>query len=343
MPIPVERLAGSLSKQLAAVYLVAGDEPLLVQEACDAIRAAARESGCAEREVLHVEGGFDWQQLASAGASMSLFSERRLLELHLDAGAGREGGAAIRDYCAQPPDDTVLVIRAGAMDRRARETAWVKAIEKAGAFVYGWSVAPDALPGWVQQRMTAAGLPSGIAGNAELAALIAHRNEGNLLGCAQEIDKLALLLGDEAEALTDEQLAGAINDGARFGSFDLVDKLLRSDLHGALRSLYRLREEGEQPLALLGALSWSVRGLARIAAAEGRGSDGLYRELKLFGDRRSSYQQSARRLGREHLERALQRIAAADRAAKGASKLDPWGELVELVLILAPSRQAMHA
>ena len=341
MPIPFDRLQQSLSKAVAPVYLVAGDEPLLVQEAADAIRKAARDGGCAEREVLHAEDGFDWNALASAGANMSLFSERRLIELHLgSSGAGREGSAAIREYCEHCPDDVVLLVRGGEMDRRAKETSWVKAIEKAGQFVYGWAVPPRELPEWVMQRMRAAGL--GAAGM-EMAVLIAERNEGNLLACAQEVEKLVLLMGPSAGAgLSEKILKEAINDGARFGSFDLVDKLLAGDRAGALRSLYRLREEGEDPLAILGALGWSIRCMARLASAGDRVPDKMFSELKLFGDRRSRYQRAASRLGAKRAEAAILQIAVVDAAAKGARSQkgrDAWNELLELVLTLMPPQR----
>lgn len=346
MPIPTDRLATALEKNLAPVYLVAGDEPLLIQESSDAIRKAARASGCDEREVLHVEPGFDWQSLLSAGASMSLFSQRRLIELHLGTkGAGREGSATIKDYCANPPEDIVLLIHGGSMDRRGRETAWVKAIESVGAFVYAWPVAAQQLPDWVATRLQQAGL-SAVAEIHELAQLIAQRNEGNLLGAAQEIEKLSLLYatvdGHVPASLTTDVLQAAINDGARFGSFDLVDKILVGDRAGALRSLYRLREEGEDPLAILGALGWSIRCLARLALAEGRAREGVSKELKLFGDRRSTYQRAASRLGPHQMQRALQRIARVDRAAKGsfsARGREPWNELIELVLCLLPPQR----
>ena len=341
MPISPDRLQSSLSSKLAPVYLVAGDEPLLIQEAADAIRRAAREQGCDEREVLHAEAGFDWGALASAGASMSLFSQKRLIELHLPAaGAGREGSAAIREYCEHCPEDTVLLIRAGEMDRRARETSWVKAIEKVGEFVYGWGVAPQQLPEWVMQRMQSAGLA---AASLDIAALIAQRNEGNLLACAQEVEKLVLLTGTGADGeLSPEMIKAAINDGARFGSFDLVDKLLAGDRGGALRSLYRLREEGEDPLAILGALGWSLRCLARLASAGDRVPDKLFSELKLFGDRRTKYQRAANRLGSARAESAVRQMAVVDAATKGgrsARGREPWNELLELVLIMMPPRR----
>jgi len=94
-----EQLEAQLSKSLASVYVIHGDEPLLALEAADAIRSAARNQGCEEREVFTAERGFDWSELAQAGASQSLFGGRKIIELRIPSGKpGTQGAAAIQAY-----------------------------------------------------------------------------------------------------------------------------------------------------------------------------------------------------------------------------------------------------
>src|SRR5690348_2772680 len=204
MASTLESLHNSLDKgELAPVYLITGEEPLLLQEACDALRARARELGFAEREVLDVDARFDWNQLARASASMSLFSTRRLVELRVPTGlVGKEGSAAIIEWCKSPAPDTVLLISAAQWGKK-NEGAWVREIERHGVYVPIKPLRVDELPAWIRARMHARGFTP----DEDAVALLASRAEGNLLAIAQEIDKLAMLreggrvVASELEAL----------------------------------------------------------------------------------------------------------------------------------------------
>jgi len=220
MQLPAEQIAAHLRKGLAPVYLVSGDEPLLAQEVLDAIRAAARAAGF-EREVYTVDAGFDWDGFYNATREGSLFASRRLLDLRLPSGKpGEAGGAVLAQLAQEAPSDIVLAVSTGKLDKGARAAKWIGAIERAGVAVTVYPIEGAQLPAWVTRRMRARGLTpaSGVA------ELLAHHMEGNLLACAQEIDKLALLLGQgkvDAAAVT-----AAVADSARFDVFRLVDVAL---------------------------------------------------------------------------------------------------------------------
>ncbi|MGH8458790.1 MAG: DNA polymerase III subunit delta, partial [Nevskiales bacterium] len=159
MPIKPEQIPAQLNRGLATAYLLAGEEPLLLQEAADAIRARARAEGYSEREVLHVETGFDWHRLHAAGENLSLFASRRLLEVRLgDKGPGVEGSEALVAWLENPAPDTLLIVHAGKLDKRGRESAWFAAFERAGVAVYAWPVSSAELPRWIEARLRAAGL-----------------------------------------------------------------------------------------------------------------------------------------------------------------------------------------
>lgn len=307
--------------------MVCGEEPLLVQEAADAWRAKAREEGFTEREVLYVESGFDWSRLAQAGASLSLFSSLRRIELHLgDKGPGKEGSEALLAFVAEASPDVALLIIAGAMDKNARKTKWFTTLEQQAALVYAWPVKNDDYPRWVAQRLKGAGIQA----DREVAQWLALRTEGNLLACQQEIDKLALLTaGKPLDLATAESL---VADLAHYEAFDFVDKLISGDARQALRSLQRLREEGEQPLAVLGSVSWALRGLEQIESTrQRRGNlDRVFREARIWGDKQGQFRHAAQRLGLQQIRHALRMALAVDRAAKGASNDSPWEELVKL-------------
>ena len=245
-----------------------GDEPLQFNESLDAIRAAAREQGFAERTVLDAETGFDWSRLAEAAASLSLFAERRLIELRLPSGRpGTEGGKALAAFAAEAGDDVVLLVGAGRIEARAKRSAWYRAIDGAGAAVEVWPKERSALPAWLRERARSRGLDA----SPEAIEELADRCEGNLAYGAQTIERLALLVsGGRIEI--DDVLDGAAH-GARFTSFDLVDATLAGNAPRALAVLAGLGAEGEAPPAIIGALAWQVRTIARNRPRPRAGSD----------------------------------------------------------------------
>ena len=343
MQIKPERLAESL-QTLQPMYGVGGDDPLLVVEAVDAIRGAARAAGFTEREVLHVEAGFNWQQLDDASRSMSLFGEKKLIELHMPTGSpGREGSAALKSAAASPSPDTLIVLICGELDARARNSAWWSAIERGGAVVYGWAPKPGAeLQRWVSQRMRAAGLQA----DSDAVELFADRVEGNLLAAKQDIEKLALLFGDQTIAASD--IEDAVADHARFAVFDLIDRALSGDLKAALRTLDHLRAEGVESPPLIALLAKEARTLSDVTAAvaAGESAERACGAARVFRMRVPLVVAASRRHSPASARWLLAAAARADRTAKGAQRGQPWDDLVTLVTVMAAGSRArglMHA
>lgn len=331
------RLPSALTAGLAPIYCISGDEPLQVLEAQDAIRARARELGHVDREILQVDAGFDWSRLAAASGNLSLFGERRLLELRLPtARPGQEGGRAIAGYCKAPPPDTVLLITTGRLDRSAGKSAWVNAIDKAGVLVQVWPLGGRDLAGWLRQRMQGAGLDP----SAEAVQLLVERSEGNLLAAAQEIDKLRLLLG--SGPVSTEAVRGAVADSARYDVFDLGDAVLQGDVRRTLRVLQGLREEGEEPTLVLWSLSRDVRAVCLLRA--GVREDEVLRSLKVFGPRQALVRAASRRGSAWDWAMLLHRCARVDRIIKGAESGNAWQALRELGVAIAmcPDGTAIH-
>jgi DNA polymerase-3 subunit delta len=320
--------------ELEPVYLIAGAEHLLVLEAADALRARAKELGYLEREVLDVEANFDWNQLGDAGRSMSLFASRKLIDLRLPSGKpGKDGSAAIVEFCQSPPPDTVLMITANDWSKK-HEGAWSAAIERAGVAVAVWPLKREELPGWIGARMASRGLKA----SAEAIALLADRVEGNLLAAAQEIDKLALL---HAGATLDvEALEASVADDARYDVFRLTDAAIGGDAGRALHIVAGLRAEGEELIPLLGWMSMQLRVLLRLAAA-GAQLDAAMRAERIWPAARESLFRRALKGGdRTHWERCLAQVGRIDRIAKGRADGDPWREFERLVAAIAAPRRA---
>ena len=334
MRLRPEQLAQHLRQALGSLYLLFGDEPLLIQEAADSIRARAREQGFDERECLTVEPGFDWDRLPRMAASGSLFASRRLLELRLnDAKPGDAGGKALRAHAAAPPPDTLLLITAARLDPAAQNSAWFKALEQAGTVVQAWPVQARELPAWIERRMRARGLQP----DPEAARWLAERVEGNLLAAAQEIDRLAVFHQGRVDVTT---LAG-VGDSARYNVFDLVDSALAGQPARVSRILQVLEAEGVDPVLCCWALHRELRVLTQLAlaGAQGQRPEALMPRLGVRERRKPLVRAALKRLGPNECRALLGACARLDRLIKGsATGGTPWEEMLDLVVRLAGTR-----
>jgi len=323
-------------ESLAPVWLITGDEPLQLDEAAAAIRGAARARGFSERELYSAETGFDWGQITAAAQSLSLFGERKLIELRLPSGKpGDAGSKALIGYCAAPPEENLLLVITGKLDKRDQSSKWFQALDQAGVVVQVWPVEPRALPAWVERRMRLAGLEP----TREAAQLLAERAEGNLLAAAQEVEKLRLLLGEGAR-IDLEAVRSAVVESARFNVFELADAALLGDAPRTARMVAGLRAEGSEPPVVLWALAREIRTLASIAGEVARGTapDQAIAQKGVWAKRRPLFATALERYGVNGWRRLLRRAQRIDRIIKGAQPGNAWDELVQLALLVAGVR-----
>lgn len=334
MQLRPEQLASHLDKGLAAAYLVYGEELLVQQEAVDAIRSAARRHGYAEREVFVIEKGFDWSLIRDTANALSLFAERRILELRMPgARPGDAGSRMLQGYLARPPEDTLLLLVTGKLDASQRRAKWVQALERAGVSIAARPIDAQRLPGWIRERMRARGLrPS-----REAVELLADRVEGNLLACAQEIEKLRLLHGaGELDAAT---VVASVTDSARFGLFGLIDSSLKGEGARTVRMLNGLRAEGIEPLLVVWALARELRGLELMSrgVANGETVNRVMERSRVWQSRQAVVGVALRRHRPAVWQDLLSHCARIDRVVKGQLQGNAWDELIQLSLQLAGS------
>ena len=350
MILKPEALAGHLERasrsgRLARIYTIASDEALLAIEAQDAIRGTARAAGYAERDVLYADARFDWSLLAAAGSGLSLFADRRIVELRLPSGKpGKAGGEALRAHAASVGDDTLTLVALPRLDRATRESAWAAALEHAGVWIDIAKIERAELPAWIGQRL--ARQQQRAAGTA--LEFLADRVEGNLLAAHQEITKLGLLF--PPGEITLEQMTETVLNVARYDVFALPAALYAGDAARALRILQGLRAEGEALPLVLWAVAEEIRTLlrAKSAADGGRPLGTLARELRLWGPREKLLPRILARVSAARLAGLLARCAEVDRLVKGLRAdrrdSDPWLELSDFAFALAaPPRPAARA
>jgi DNA polymerase-3 subunit delta len=332
MKLQSNQLPAHLKNNLASCYLVTGDEPLLVDEALDRIRAAARERGFGARELHVAAAGFEWEQLAAAGSNLSLFAEKRIVELRLPTGRpGRAGGQAIEDFVGRLGAELMLIVVAPKLERQAASARWVKVLEAAGASLQVRPVDRRELPAWISERMRRSGLEP----EREAVELIAERVEGNLLAAAQEIEKLRLLLGPGR--VTADDVGVAVADSSRYDVFKLADAALGGEPRRALKILSGLRAEGIEPVLVTWSLTRELRQLAGLAdrVANRVELGRAMRELHVWQSRETLMRSALGRHTRGAFFDLLRAAGIADAVAKGQRAGDPWQLLTGIVLELA--------
>lgn len=332
MKIRAEQLQSHLSKELLPLYVISGDEPLLAQESADAVRLAARNKGFSGREVFHGEGKFDWGQLHNEANALSLFAEKKIIEIRISNGKpGDKGSKALCELCANPSPDNLLLVILPKLERSAQNSKWIKALEAVGAHIQVWPITGEQLPRWIKQRL----LESNITANQQAVEILAERVEGNLLAAVQEIEKLKLLaIEGKVDAI---MMSSVVADSARYNLFEFVDKVLAGDAQSAARSLRGLHNEGTDVIPLLWAITRELRILIKASEQISRGEnrDWALKNAGVWEKRLPLFRTAIQRCSAAHLRMLLYQAGAIDRGIKGMRKADIWDELTTLVLSLA--------
>jgi DNA polymerase-3 subunit delta len=332
MKLNFNQLAGHLEKSLQPVYFISGEEPFQLDESVRLIRDVAKAQGFTEREVYHVDRSFDWEQLTHSADSMSLFAERKIIELRIPTGKpGDKGSKALVAYASQLPEDNLLLIVSGKLESSQTRSKWFKAIDAAGATLAVWPLEIQQLPGWLKQRMQIRGLQP----TEDALTLLAEQVEGNLLAADQELEKLRMLYG-EGE-ITAEMVVDAVSDSARFDAFALVDVALQGDPVRVSRILHGLKNEGEDVLHILGALMYQLRMLEKMsrAVANGQHLEQVFSQYRIWDKRKVVLSAGLKRHGLKRWQAFLLVAGRIERMCKGLATGKPWDELLQLTLRIA--------
>ncbi|MDP4607785.1 MAG: DNA polymerase III subunit delta [Burkholderiaceae bacterium] len=336
MQLAFNALETHLDKGLKGLYTVYGDEALLVQEACDAIRAKARAHGFGERVVHTVAGArFDWSEVLASGAAMSLFADKQLIELRIPTGKpGKEGSVALQELAQTggSSDDTLTLVVLPRLDAASTKSGWFGALDACGVMVKVDSVDRGALPNWIAQRLGLQGqrVQSGEMGQQTL-AYFADRVEGNLLAAHQEIQKLGLLY--PKGELTLDNIESAVLNVARYDAFKLSEAVLSGKLARVQRMLDGLQAEGVAAVLVHWALAEDIRTLSRVKAATsaGKALPMALRENRVWGPRERLMERVLPTLQSKQLAQWVVMAHAVDGVVKGLPQDDlpqaPWRAL----------------
>ena len=329
MRLRADQLDKNLAQSLAPVYLISGDETLIVQECADAVRASCRKNGFTERQVYHVDNNFDWQIVLNEVSALSLFADKKLIELRMPNGKpGDAGTAALEFYCAHTNTDTVLLILCDKLDSSAARAKWHKAVDACGVTIPIWPIEAQQLPRWIEQRMRA----RGVTATPDAIQLLAERVQGNLLACAQEIEKLLLYADNNVVDI--DTVTNTVANSARFDIFTLADQMLSGQTTACLRALAGLRGEGEEPPVILWALTKELRALYKCAELieQGQPIDRAIDSAGVWDKRKPLIRAALQRVSLKRAANLLRLAQKIDASIKGAAQDNPWVLLDRLVV-----------
>ncbi len=347
MKLKAEQLRRSLEQDSKPIYWLAGDEPLLMQEATDLVRSHFRRQGFTEREILNVDRGFNWEQFNQAYYNFSLFAEQKVIELRLSSNKLDDAGKqAVQDALSDPSSDNVILITSPKLDSSTPNTKWFKTIESRGVLVQIWPVNRENLPAWLEQRL----MRAGIRAEPQALQLLLDKIEGNLLAAMQEIEKLKLLANngsgsDEPIVLDSTTVMQVVADSSRYSAFQLVDAALLGDLGRAQKILNGLKAEDTFPLVILGSMTRELRSLLPMIAKResGQGINAILQSSRVWFNRKQAVGNAINRLHTKDIWDMLDHAKKIDQSIKGMNLANPWDELSLLLADLAGKEPATAA
>ncbi|MCK5809909.1 MAG: DNA polymerase III subunit delta [Cocleimonas sp.] len=339
MQLKIDQLPNFLLRKenFKPVFFLSGEEPLQMMEAADMIRSTAQGLGFTEREILQVDNSFSWNELFQSSNALSLFSEKKILDLRMaNAKPGAAGGKALREYVNRPPDDKVLLIQMDKLDFRSKNTAWVKALDKAGVMIQVWKLSPPQTLGWVANRLRKKNMQP----SQDAVRFLTERIEGNLLAAAQEINKLHLLHGEGEISVA--QVQASVSDSSRFSTFDLSDAVMIGDTKRVQHVLHVLQQENAAIPLVLWTLSNLSRQLYEACYQLEKGASEAAIIHKIPYPQQKNFRIALQRLkAHADWQLILQQNADIDRLSKGLSEGGNkgmgrvWAGMLELSLLLS--------
>ena len=337
MDLNIQQLQNHLNNEgLAPVYLLSGDEPLQIEESLSLIRAKARDQGYIERQVLHAERSFDWSQVTEQSSNMSLFGDKKIVELRLPTGKpGTAGAKALQEYCQQLTDDVLLIIQSGKIEKAALKSKWVQAISRAGVFMRIWPLTGMELLRWIQARLKSEQLSD----DRQTAEYIASRVEGNMLAAAQEIEKMALLALTENNTSSATENASSssprpwVSNQTHYNVFDLVDTILAGQRSKVIKILAQFQRESFAPNLVL----WGLAELIRAVIYSAKQNRGLAKGVQnaFYYSKRNQLGAHANKFNRQQLYSLLMKCGQLDQMIKGRATGDVWQSFADVALKLA--------
>ena len=332
MKISQDNLSSELNRELFKFYLVSGDEYLLVQESIELIRSAAKKEGFLSREIYYQNDTFDWNDILASSSNLSLFSEKKIIEIKLSTlRLGRSGSQSIINLIEGCGDELMIIVSSPKLDRAAQSSKWVKLFQNDGGFIQIWPIQGDQLKAWLRIRMK----KEGLIADRDAVAVLANRVEGNLLAASQAIEKLKLLLEDNH--VNEDDIQKVIADNSRYSVFQLIDETMKGNLKLGLKILFQNKNEDKEAFLIIAAIIRELRSLSRIANSieNGVSRSHAHRNNGVWDSRKGIVNSCLSRHNTSDFLRMIKLCLNADNVAKGQKKGEVWQLITNIIIDLA--------
>lgn len=321
-------------QQLLPFYLISSEEPLLTIEAQDFIRQLATEHGYSERQSYSVDKSFDWSLLSQHSQTLSLFAEKKLIELTFIGKTGKDGSKYIRQFVDQGIEDICFVVYCSKLDKAQQKSAWVRAISSAGFAAQIWGIKPQQMPQWINQRAQRLSLTM----DSDACQLLASYTEGNLLAAHQALQKLDTR---QVSHITVDMVKEDLANQAKFNIYELFETAIRQP-DRAIRMLNNLQFEGVDTYPILWTLSNELKQALQLQGliSAGESFSSACNQLGIWRSKQNALQSTIQQFNISALSKLLKRCQKIDLSIKGLHKDDAWRQLKEIILILGRRRLA---
>jgi len=315
---------------ISPVVLIEGPEASLR----DAALAELRASVLADAPRDFNEDRFDFSvagtdpgSVLAAARTLPMMARARLV---LVRGVGEKRAAKFTDevlveYLEAPLETTCLVLEAESVDKRQR---WVKRVAKIGRVIDCTGPSrPAEVRRWIETRLA----PRGVRAGSGVAAALFELVGADLDRLSLEVEKLCLYAGEKGEIDADAvtELVGHLRPHALY---ELTDAIGERRLTNALRLVGELTEQGEAPLALVGALANHFRRLLRAREIRPLETGEVQKRLGLHPFAAQKVVDQARRFDLRRLRFCLDAVRSTDVALKGGLPIAPRLAIERLVL-----------
>ena len=337
MKLSSNEVAKHLAKAIHPIYFISGAEDLLIIESLDQIRKAAISNDFTDKVAFTVSGQFNWSEVNNCFKNQSLFGGKQFVEIHIPSSKpGKKGSEAITNLIANLPEDALLVVVAGKLEKSTKQAKWVKELLKHATVIDCPKVYPSQFPSWLQNRLKAYDL--GIDRNA--LEMFVALTEGNLIVAKQSIERLLMM--EVTGRITMEDVSQCVADGAHFDLFQLTEAAIMRKPERVHRIFERLKSEGMRPEQMLAVLYWEIKNLmdASLDIDNGLSVKQAMQKANIWQSKQKIIGPYLASQPKEKIDQLVHQACKVDNVIKGVDLGSPWEEIGLLLFMFSAPKPA---
>ncbi|MDI1353175.1 MAG: DNA polymerase III subunit delta [bacterium] len=329
MQIKPQALAQHLEKKLSAIYFLIGQDNYLLEDSLNIIKARIKKIHDCEEQILSIQSSDDWNDLSQVANSYSLFSNTVLLTIFYDKKSiDVQGKKILSEYLKAINSRCYILFRAPNVP--AKQLQWLVNHDQV-LLINAYPLTTEAMKSWIASQLKIKSLTF----EPQIPEVIYQYTQGNMLACAQVIEKLSLSHAINSKIDINMALEH-LSDQCDHSPFELVDACLMGFGDKAIQILRHAVNNKTEPTLILWMLTQEIRVHLQLMYLTQQKIDikTAYNQLKIWPQRTSLYQNSIKRFKNIGLERLLHECLSIDEQIKSNLNTHIWNALERLALNL---------